>query len=98
MSVRPPSLLLIVNIATDLRRQKRPLRKQQALKPLARAARAGVVSAELFGQFLVAVYDPHASLDMRFGWVAAAALAHRLKSEVRSRTARRHRFRCAWCT
>jgi hypothetical protein len=57
----------------------RPLRRQQRLKPAARAARAEVVAAKLLAELFVAMHDAHAALDGHLGGVAAAALAHRLK-------------------
>src|SRR5688500_14077819 len=70
---------LNANSAHDWRRQKRPQRMQHFLKPLVGAAGARVVAAELFEQFLVAVDDADAALDVRLGGVAAAALAGALK-------------------
>ncbi len=64
------------------RRQKRPDFRQQFLKAFAGAAGAGVFSAELFEQFLVAMNDPHAAFDVRFGWEAALALTGALESRA----------------
>ena len=44
----------------------RLLARQQRLKPAIRAAGAGVVAAELFEEFLVAVDDAEAALDVGF--------------------------------
>jgi hypothetical protein len=74
--------LITSSSAGDLRRQKRPLRMQQFLKALARAARARVVSAELFGQLFVAMDDACAALDVCFGGETAAALTGSLESKV----------------
>jgi hypothetical protein len=54
------------------------------------AAGAGVVSAEFLEQFLVAVDDPDAALDVRLGWVALAAFAAHFKS-------RNPRGGSSWC-
>jgi hypothetical protein len=48
-------------------RQKRLDFRQHALKPVSRAARARIVTPELFNQFLVAVDDAITALHMRFG-------------------------------
>jgi hypothetical protein len=48
-----------------------------------RAAGAGVVAVELFGQFLLAVDDADAALDVRLGRVALTPFAGRL--EIRKR-------------
>jgi hypothetical protein len=48
------------------------------LESFAAAAGAWIVPAQLFDEFLVAVNDLHASLDVRFGWEAPPTLAHRL--------------------
>ena len=44
-----------------------------------------VITAQLLGQFLGAVDDPHATLDLGFGREALAALAHRLEKTIRVR-------------
>lgn len=64
------------------RRQKRPDFRQQFLKAFAGAAGAGVFSAKLFEQFLVAMNDPHAAFDVRLGRVAAPALTGALESRA----------------
>jgi hypothetical protein len=71
---------------------------QQVLKALVRAARAGVVAAELLDQLLLAVHDPHASLHVRLGGVAAATLAGALKSAADRGDDRSRRGPCAWNT
>jgi hypothetical protein len=43
-----------------------PERKQQFLKVASGVARAEIVSAKLFAQFFVAVYDLMPTLDARF--------------------------------
>src|SRR6266508_213870 len=48
-------------------RRKRPLRMQQLLKATARQAWARIVPPELLLEFLVAMDDAHAALDMRLG-------------------------------
>jgi hypothetical protein len=45
----------------------RPLARQHALKPAAGAARAHIVTAELFDQLLFAVHHAQAAFDLRFG-------------------------------
>jgi len=56
---------------------------QQLLKALRGAARAEVVPTELLGQFLVAVDDLHASLDLGLRRVSPSPLAHRLEKNGR---------------
>jgi hypothetical protein len=53
---------------------------QQFLKAPPGAAGARVVAAKFLDQFLVAVDDPDAALDARFGWIALAAFAAYFKS------------------
>lgn len=53
---------------------------QQRLKRPRRAARAGVVAAELFGELLVATDDALATFDLCFGWEASTAFAHHFES------------------
>lgn len=62
---------------------------QQFLKTPPGSAGAGVVAAELFEQLFVAVNDPDAALDARFGWVAFAAFAAYFKSSGRRRQSNR---------
>jgi hypothetical protein len=47
------------------------------LKPATGAAGAEVISSKLLGQLLVAVNDPHAAPDARFGREASTSLAGR---------------------
>jgi hypothetical protein len=63
---------------------------QHFLKTPPGAAGAGVVSAEFFEQFFVAVDDPEAALDAGFGGVAFPAFAAYFKS-------RNPRGGFAWC-
>jgi hypothetical protein len=53
---------------------------QQFLKTPPGAAGAGVVAAEFLDQLFVAMDDPLAALDARFGWIAFAAFAAHFKS------------------
>jgi hypothetical protein len=52
---------------------------------LAGATWAGVVSAELFRQFLIAMDDLFTAFDLSFGGVAFAAFTCDLESRVRLR-------------
>ena len=56
--------------------------RQQFLKPAAGAARARVVSAKFFDEFLIAVYDPEAALDVGIGRESFAALANALERRI----------------
>jgi len=49
------------------------------LEALSRTARAEIIPAELLTQFLGAMNDPHATLDLRFGREALPTFAHRLE-------------------
>jgi len=53
---------------------------QQRLKQPPRTARAEIVAAEFFEQFLVAVDGPVTALDARLGRIALAALRGDLES------------------
>ena len=53
---------------------------QQFLKPTTRMAGTWVVAAETFEKLLVALYDPFAALDARFGGETALTLARRLET------------------
>jgi hypothetical protein len=53
---------------------------QQRLKPPPGAARAWVIAAQLFQQFLGAAYHPISTLDACFGREAFATLASDLES------------------
>jgi hypothetical protein len=53
---------------------------QQFLKTPPGMAWAGVVAAEFLDQLFVAVDDPDAALDARFGWIALPAFAAHFKS------------------
>jgi hypothetical protein len=46
---------------------------------LLRAARTEIISAQLFGQFLIAVHDADATLHVFLGRESLATLAHRLE-------------------
>ena len=61
------------------RRQKAFRLQAALLEPFTRPAGAEVFSAQLLGQFLVDVYDPHATLHLRLGREAPAPFAHRLE-------------------
>jgi hypothetical protein len=52
------------------------------LKALAGAARARVVSSELFQQFLVAVNYPVSASYLRLRWIAVSTLADDLESKA----------------
>src|SRR4051794_12073320 len=84
------------NNDSDSRRQNRPDFMQQFLKPLVRATRAGVITAELFQQLLIAVNHSCAAFHVRFRGIPAAALAGALKS--RGGRGMDRRGSCAWCT
>jgi hypothetical protein len=81
--------------ATGSPRQNRPDRMQHFLKAPVGPARARIVSAELFDQLLVAVNDPDAAFNVRFGREAATALTGALESRA-GRDA--NRVRDAWDT
>ena len=53
------------------------------LELLVRAAGTRVIASEFFDQFLVAAHDPHAALDLRFGWEPFTALAGALEKRGR---------------
>lgn len=75
------------------RHQKRPERRQHALKAVAGAAGTEVISPELLMELLVAVDDAHSALDPGLGRVAASPLSGRLERKTDCRS-------CAglWCT
>lgn len=77
---RQPSLFVIWSSRCDLRPQNRPDRMQQFLKAAVRAARARIISPELFEQLFFAVDDAIAAFDVRFRWIAASSFARALKS------------------
>ena len=52
---------------------------QHFLKPTTGVARARVVAAKFFGEFLIAVYDPETALHVRLGRESFAALANALE-------------------
>jgi len=56
---------------------------------LAGAAGAEVVAAQLLDELFVAMHDPPAALDARFGGEAPPALAHRLDENGSSSWSRR---------
>jgi hypothetical protein len=62
-----------------------PLFKQQRLKPAAGSTDTGIVAAELFQQFFVAVDDAIAALHVRFGRETAPALTASLESSASRR-------------
>lgn len=74
---------------------------QHRLKPAARAAGAGIVPPEFFGELHVAVYDPGAALYAGLGQEGLAALAGDLKGSGNEfhavRRARGLRFREIHC-
>ena len=55
---------------------------QHFLKPAAGAARARIVSAKFFDEFLIAVYDPETALHLRLGRESFAALANALERRI----------------
>ena len=77
------------------RRRKPPLCMQQCLKQPRSAARAWVVAAELFGQFLAAAHDAITALAPRLGREALASLARDLESTRRLRRSVSWRTSCA---
>jgi hypothetical protein len=58
---------------------KQALPEATILESLIGAARAEIVSSELFFQHLIAVDDANASLDLRFRGESLASFAHRLE-------------------
>jgi hypothetical protein len=58
---------------------------QQFLKPASGTAGAWVVAAEFLPQFLVAVNDSQAALDLCFGWESLTTLAGALEKRERLR-------------
>ena len=86
----------LVNLAGSRRagfRQKRPVFRQQRLKPPAGVTRTQVVAAELLLELDVPVYDSRPALHARFARVALPALTRYLES------AGGRRGSCVpWCT
>jgi hypothetical protein len=72
---------------------KGALREATAFEPLAGAARAEVLAAQLFVQQLVAMDDANPPLDVRLGREAIPPFAHRFE-----KTAVRQRRASAWDT
>ena len=56
--------------------------RQHFLKLTTGAARARIVSAKFFDEFLIAMYDPEAALHVRLGWESFAALANALERRI----------------
>ena len=53
----------------------RPVRRQHFLKAASRAARAKIVPAQLFAEFLIPVHDTYAAFHLRFGRETLATFA-----------------------
>jgi hypothetical protein len=61
---------------------------QQRLKPAARSARAQVIAAELFSQFLAAVDDAQSAFDTGFGGETPSTFTGSLEKSFRFRGSR----------
>ena len=62
--------------------RKQPVSRQHRLKSEARATRARIVASELLDQFLVTMHKAQATLYVRFGRIALAALRSALESRA----------------